>query len=73
MSIAFNSIYYAYYNTKIPLICHSKMGIIIYQMRPSLVVSYRQQEQFYAHKKQKDGNNFSEVLLWDSIDDTLGN
>jgi hypothetical protein len=71
--MVFNSIYYAYYNTKIPLICHSKMGTIIYQMQLSLVVSYRQQEQFYAHKKQKDGDDSFEVLPPDYLNDTADN
>jgi len=42
-------------------------------MRPSLVVSYRQQEQSYAHKKQKDGNDSFEVLPPDYLNDTADN
>ena len=71
--MVFNNTCCNYYHTKIRLICHSKTGITIYRIQRYLVASCRQQEQFYAHKQQKDSNDFSKVLLRDSIDDTPGN
>jgi len=71
--MVFNNTCCTNYHTKIRLICHSKTGITIYWIQCYLVVSCRQQEQFYAHKKQKDSDDFSKVLLPDLIYDTLCN